>query len=1632
MCEKGSFNMHSCGLVNREQIISNKDVADNETPQMYGDKPPSDVASKVMESVVELGEKKALRTDNVLASASAEYHTRGSVTEDQAKTLRRMVKNRTRKHKQAQGKTKEERKEEILARRAESQRKRDIFNLAYEGWALPVQHTISGLLTPSQFKDLFASFCDKVKSTINGNKFTVEHVLKLDSDKFMKALMSFAAVGVGAMFAAAFGDIGSFFKFLVASLTLVCASYPWVEDLLDLFKNWVLEYYKKEGVVQMKDFDPKECSQSVQDWLEKLEAESVSSEKPPTKEAFHQENSDNMPWNLAEHMQPNGESSGPTIVSHEGIFESTPALWFILADLACAGVTLMTGFLPVSLRSTIVRTTGDMARMHKDIAVIGRELLKLIVSFIDKLFGTSLRDMFLASKELDGWGDAVCAIYKEFIDQKLGTDSYSMRRLNNLTLQGLDIAKKFGDMDSTAWNYHRHCSAMLNRMATVFGNKGAVASERPVPLSILLRGESGIGKSYITKSLIDAIAMRTMSEEEAQHYVNSSHKHIYFNLTEEDHMNGYNGQYAVIMDDFGQFATQKGQIDDMCRIIRFCNAISCRLNCAELERKGVVSFTSNLVVASSNLYQYWSPSVVKPEAVVRRFDVVIDMVPRIEFCRDGTDTMASTKRRLDINKVKDALPPGKKIHYDACEYRLMRVADAEQQIFVVEKVCTFEEILDICVKKFEAHRDDYEGLQDEMRQRREELLQERVVHDCVSNAIASVVGGHLDYEGLYDVFKTITDYAIPVVSKVHDFIHPKQETFGLSKQLYDLYQGAYQTFKAGMQRVYRSAKMGEYKILVAILLAIVGFVGCIFAAVKLFTSVGKKGNRVPHYEADYDLPIIENDYARGCFQATLIASIYAKNIYHMYNRVEDVDKAHSFGKVTFVTGTKCLMNRHYLDQFKSAVADGHDFDVVFANHGKSRRQHKVALSWLADPAHHVSAPNSDVALVQMPSCFNTVRDITKHFITSETVALNRDNNVTLYLARGPGGAEPHYLRSLGHVSKIKACDGVVHDRLLTYSAPTKSGDCGSLLAFTGSYAKSEQCIVGFHMGRGAESTKYGSIVTQSVLQNLLARLKPEPKIVEPIHVEGGFLPNHDTCHELVDVVDRPLMTPARTVIRKSKIFGMMATPTKYPALLSDIQFSDGTVVKPMLNALLKQDAYNVTVPVDDLEACVQDVIRVLKPHVQNVDRVLSFEEAVSGAEDLKHMKGIPRATSLGYPHCQDPRIVLGGKKDAFGAEGDYQLTTELALEYRAEVEQWENTAAELIVPKERIFGDILKDETRPLSKVLAGKTRMISASDIVLSLVVRKYYGGVINDIMRSRIVNGIAVGINPYSREWDFLKKMVTSKGESVIAGDFSDFDNSQSRQMIMAVMKVLNTLTGHNDKRSRNICECMAVALSQPYHINGRHVYELDHGMPSGNPMTTIINSIFGLLAFRLAWLRLAKPLYSTRALCLQGFNDHVFVQMYGDDNLLNVSEDCKEFFNQNTLMAVMPEFGLKYTSDDKEDLNPLPVRDIANVTFLKRHFRYEMALGRYVAPLAEDTIFSMLDWTKKGASKDAITLENCSNALREWSLHGREKYESHGAKLADIVDRVFGEHLMVQPYRAQLEETTKFVPLWIAEHS
>ncbi|ACK37411.1 polyprotein [rhinovirus B79] len=143
------------------------------------------------------------------------------------------------------------------------------------------------------------------------------------------------------------------------------------------------------------------------------------------------------------------------------------------------------------------------------------------------------------------------------------------------------------------------------------------SKQRTEPVCVLIHGTPGSGKSLTT-----SIVGRALAE-----HFNSS---VYSLPPDPKHFDGYQQQEVVIMDDLNQ--NPDGQ--DISMFCQMVSSVDFLPPMASLDNKGML-FTSNFVLASTNSNTLSPPTILNPEALVRRFGFDLDICLHTTFTKNG-------------------------------------------------------------------------------------------------------------------------------------------------------------------------------------------------------------------------------------------------------------------------------------------------------------------------------------------------------------------------------------------------------------------------------------------------------------------------------------------------------------------------------------------------------------------------------------------------------------------------------------------------------------------------------------------------------------------------------------------------------------------------------------------------------------------------------------------------------------------------------------------------------------------------------------------------------------------------------------------------------------------------------------
>jgi len=749
---------------------------------------------------------------------------------------------------------------------------------------------------------------------------------------------------------------------------------------------------------------------------------------------------------------------------------------------------------------------------------------------------------------------------------------------------------------------------------------------------------------------------------------------------------------------------------------------------------------------------------------------------------------------------------------------------------------------------------------------------------------------------------------------------------------------------------------------------------------------GKKNNQKNKAERlkglSADSWVVEGGVDSAC--DSIFNKIFIRSLYDLV--LPDMEKR--CGLVLFVRGHVALMPKHFVNMIRDKLDDGvytPETKFTLRKMGSLQLFEVPIFSFVRNCKQTTCLQGLDLCLVKFPATLPIHPDIIKFFQSGSNFQSGRTYDCRLLIPKNNIPIAWN-LKSVAMCDKRVGSSAGVHvlNQYLQYKAATTVGDCGGVLLEVNSVTRSKK-IMGIHTAGNPNGFGISSHLGEEDLRACFDSFFPSEIVLEehPQDVVQMLEPFNGRFTK-VGNIDRPIFRPYGSKIIKSPLYGIWMQAKTAPALL--IGSEKRGLPDPMIAAVDKYCLNTLFLDNNLLVDCgahlLSTIVNSCLDYVHSKPRLYSFEESILGIPGVDFCDAIPRNTSAGYPYVHDARFKDSGKYSFFGRAEEYSLSGDLCGELKQRVMNLIESSGE----GKRvscIFMDFLKDERRSLEKVSAGKTRLISCCPLDLTIATRMYFLDFSVYCMNNRIANGMASGINVYSSEWHALYTRLLSVGPHIIAGDFKGYDGCGNVLIFSQLCDVVNRWYDDGPVNCK-IRETLISYLYNSVHVNGTVVYEWPGSMPSGHPLTTLFNSMANLMLIRMCWVTVFKD-----SCALSSFNDFVFAQVLGDDNLISVSPHIADRFNHFSISDGMMLFGFKYTSDTK-DVVDLPYKGIQEVTFLKRKFRYERLADRFIAPLDLDVILEIPFWTKKGSLSEKIVLDNFDNMLLELAMHDQVEFE------------------------------------------
>jgi hypothetical protein len=1201
---------------------------------------------------------------------------------------------------------------------------------------------------------------------------------------------------------------------------------------------------------------------------------------------------------------------------------------------------------------------------------------------------------------------------------------------------------------------------------------GKTVSRVP-PEAHIFHGESGIGKSFMLTTLTIAglYTIFRNSPQALRQLDAKQYRDFYFPIAATSkHWEGYRNQPIVHMDEMGSQRDVAGidpAVSSIDKCMRMMNDAVFPLEMANLEMKGRVEFDSALFLGTTNVKAFTDfKSITNPEAFCRRFQGW-DVKVHTQYGYEYTDGENSWTRPKPVDQLRIQLEEEGKSEEEIQDFFMhsgflyfrRRSTIARPGEYVDSKIYTLVDVIDcICdlLEKREAakvvKRDHINGLTSFYKAR---LMKRQTTPGAwqPQSAECECMACHGEAWAFWDD-QEFLDRNFPDLDICRDDVNASWwrtycragwESIESDNPLwsdcsYVCYRQLYvdkMREKASLQELFFTAGANlrikhfvQNRSILAKLRS--GFVRHVAPLIVEFTvafvaitGVSKLCRWIFGNDENYEAQALCDLNAQEVIGSTL-----RRNTWHIS---DDTRKRCGYG--IFIHDRIFLVPQHFRWRWKKQFEDSSADRYVHLNRvgdGVDSPQRSIPITELISNDNCFFPYGEDADLVAIYIRLKTIPrmpTLRNSFARENAIlrkgfcALPRVNRETSDYAI----VSCPYVPAQDRTYTI-GDDNLVHnEKCITYSFKTVNGDCGLPIAIQDVH--STQKLAGIHVagvpsiGKGLaiifSKEKCDATIAHFEKSFFLveSQMSTEPKVIMDDTVGWNDL-FVDESQPRVGKTNlcwlKPTPGPVTTAIRPSSLFKRIkgeGVDTK-PARLRSFRSKDGLIIDPIM---LAESKYHLEVKPIDTMTLDLSVVQCLRSmfidspndcHELLPPRVLTDEEMVVGIVGVDGCDPIPRGTSAGYPHCTF--LPDKGKRALYGSEGDYTLDSPAALEVLAEVHRTIDLAKKGVRRKfvSKIFP---KDERLNSAKVDGGKVRLIMAINIVLALCIRRSYGSLTAWLVRNRIGNGFAIGVNVY-QEADMIVSYLGTESR-IIAGDFSNFDGHLPYDIMTAYNELATAYFDDEGSDEWRVREVLMEDLANSRHLTrDGHVVEWVGSNPSGNPLTTVMNTFSNLILIRLAALKILGLEGPNSWSFLKEFDKHLRVLCYGDDNLIAVMPGSRYWnvFNQATFTEAFASMGFKYT-DETKGLQSVASdrRLVGQVAFLKRTILETNIISgkRYCMALSYETIKEMVQWRKRHDIHEEDVKRNVQNALEELSLHSRAFFEEKAAPILEACKEVWG---------------------------
>jgi len=568
---------------------------------------------------------------------------------------------------------------------------------------------------------------------------------------------------------------------------------------------------------------------------------------------------------------------------------------------------------------------------------------------------------------------------------------------------------------------------------------------------------------------------------------------------------------------------------------------------------------------------------------------------------------------------------------------------------------------------------------------------------------------------------------------------------------------------------------------------------------------------------------------------------------------------------------------------------------------------------------------------------------------------------------------------------------------------TKNGDCGSLL-FAGT--PSGPVLIGLHQ-YGNLATGEGGATDLTTLEEVIVSISQESIAPGDVLHEKGRAGNLGDLHPKSIACTVQQNVPAE-VYGSYDGFRQRAKSRVERTIFAPKLEEQGFVIehgppdmsyvasnKHFEKLLIQEDDRRIDIQREAMLAFLDYVTKHRTQEWEDQCHMVDQETSINGQPGVRFVDAINLSTSVGHPYSESK------KKHLYTESGDWNDVRKVLPHIQEDINRiWDNY--ENGRNSNPISKASLKDEARTFTKIEQKNTRVFYGGQMSYTIVQRQLFLWFVRLVQRNPFIFKMAPGMDASGPQWHELWEYLFDFSDKAIAGDYQKFDITMSAEemhLAYEFIVLLGKILGASELHVRMMRACAEDSI----HVLIDYFATLirTNCNPSGHALTVIINGLVNIIRVITAYVLTScdgKDIGEIRRLCHEFF-EYVHLIVYGDDNAMTVKE--RDHFNHTTMQEVFQKMGIGYTMAEKEAVT-VPYITEKETTFLKRSFRFEAELGKYVAPLDPKSMVKMIALMipSKVESKEQQLIQSLLSCHREAFFHGKEFFTKWDHMLQNFV--------------------------------